>query len=335
MKAQFVYENIDFTRGKDPRRVMKVGRIGSIQNEFEEDWYEEFSPSEALVWACARKKFPYIEYLIGHPEVDINYKDGNALANLLGGYGRNQGENAEVTEILKFILNSGIKIEKGTLNRGLEEAVQSGNLESVKLLIDAGAQINNSEALKNAAWRSSSEVAEYLFSRGAKIPRDSDLIKSGLSHDLDLDMIKVFLKNGLRLNKGDTDFINRAAMKGDSEAIKFLLGLGIQVNNNSGGDALINAAASGDVESVKLLMNAGANPNYIRKDSDYYVEYHAPLVSAAERGRLDVVKYMLANGADIFILKDKAHRMARKEGEHETLQYIKDYKKELRKKLKK
>jgi hypothetical protein len=32
MKAQYVYENISFERGQDPKKILRIGKIGVLDN---------------------------------------------------------------------------------------------------------------------------------------------------------------------------------------------------------------------------------------------------------------------------------------------------------------
>jgi ankyrin repeat protein len=148
------------------------------------------------------------------------------------------------------------------------------------------------------------------------------------------ELLNLFLSHGLKLKKTDYDILNSSASRGDSEAIKILIDYGFKVKGEPGGLALIDAARGGDIETAKLLINAGADLNATETETSYWVEHFSALTRAAENGRTEMVKLLLDAGADIKILNDKAHRIARKNGQTETLDLIKHYKKMARMKAK-
>jgi len=214
-----------------------------------------------------------------------------------------------------------------SLDNSLEDGMKS--LETIKILLDAGASINTPDVLYNAVWSGDPNVPEFLFSKGAKI-KDHHKIQGALAYQDDVEMLKVFLAHDLKLKKTDYDLLNRAAARGDEETVRILLDLGFKVKGAPGGKTLIDAANGGNLEIAKLLINAGADLNATGSDTTYYVEHFSALTNAAQRGYTEMVKLLLDAGADIKILNDKAHRMARKHGHTETLELIKDYKKRTR-----
>ncbi|HET6373542.1 MAG TPA: ankyrin repeat domain-containing protein [Candidatus Polarisedimenticolia bacterium] len=95
---------------------------------------------------------------------------------------------------------------------------------------------------------------------------------------------------GPDLNEGLRD----AAMKGDLEGVKSLLGKGAEVNaaTEFGATPLILAADRGHVEVVKALLAGGADVN--KKDTTYD---SSPIVWAAYNGHAAVVALLLQSGA--------------------------------------
>ena len=61
MKAQFVYENMDFERGQDPKETIGIGKKAQI-----DEWFEEWAPDA--------------EYVI-NPDLSIEVKEGLYLRN--------------------------------------------------------------------------------------------------------------------------------------------------------------------------------------------------------------------------------------------------------------
>jgi len=319
MRARYVFEAIKFTRGTDPKKSMAIGRWAQIEEEFNKDWYREYSPDEALKWACTKGLTEIAEFLLMH-QADPNYEDGTPLGNAM-----ESGHN----EIAKMIMDSG-RMKKKSLTNVLENA-RNLPLEAVKMLINAGAKATD-EVLDAFIWRGNPDTVQYLFSKGAKI-KNHKSTQGSLSYKVTAEMLKVFLKNGLKLDNKDNKILKSAARNGDPEAVRILLDNGFSGSGTIGGETLISAAGDGspgNLEVVKILIDAGADLNITGEDRTYYVERYSALTKAAEMGRTEIVRTLLDAGADIHILNDKAHKVARKNRRTETLELIKDYKKQAR-----
>jgi len=91
------------------------------------------------------------------------------------------------------------------------------------------------------------------------------------------------------------EFCN-ASWRGDLERVKKLLTkrkVDVNEKNEYGSTALILASLNGRIEIVKYLLANGANIN--KQDWNG----NTALILASLRGHIDVVKYLLANGANI------------------------------------
>ena len=66
------------------------------------------------------------------------------------------------------------------------------------------------------------------------------------------------------------------------------------VDEAAHGQSLINAASGGRVEDVEILLSAGADPNYISTNSGW-----TPLSFATDNAHIDVVRALVAAGADV------------------------------------
>ena len=91
-------------------------------------------------------------------------------------------------------------------------------------------------------------------------------------------------------------FLMEAAKTNDTETIRILLRLGIdidEVKNNKGWTALMVAAGSGKTETIRVLLNAGADVNARGKYG------YAALMVAAGNGQTEAIRELLNAGADV------------------------------------
>jgi hypothetical protein len=131
--------------------------------------------------------------------------------------------------------------DKTTDATALDEAVNYGNREMVRALLDAGAEINaRSSRGQTALMRLDDDATEQLV---------WDLVAAGA-------------KINLRDEDRDTALILTAYYT-KPEVLRALIDAGAKVNakNKEGETALMKAAEFGLLENVRLLINAGANTN--------------------------------------------------------------------------
>ncbi|HEY2846795.1 MAG TPA: ankyrin repeat domain-containing protein [Pyrinomonadaceae bacterium] len=127
-------------------------------------------------------------------------------------------------------------------------AVESGDVEIVQMLLDAGAKVN---------VRSTSKETPLMR-------LDSDGTRP---------LVELLIRNGARVNVADKDGntpLILAAENSTDDAIAALIEAGADVNsaNNDGETALMKAADRDDIQSVRALLFTGANVNAKDKDGE-------------------------------------------------------------------
>ena len=127
-------------------------------------------------------------------------------------------------------------------------AVETGDVEIVQMLLDAGAKVNVRSTTKETPL----------------MRLDSD----GTSA-----LVELLIRNGAKVNVADNDGntpLIHAAENSTDEVIAALIDAGADVNaaNTDGETALIKAADRDDIQSVRALLFAGANVNAKNKDGE-------------------------------------------------------------------
>ncbi|CAK8998212.1 Ankyrin-2 (ANK-2) (Ankyrin-B) (Brain ankyrin) (Non-erythroid ankyrin) [Durusdinium trenchii] len=211
-------------------------------------------------------------------------------------------------------------------------AVRSGHVEVVQELVKAGAakdikQEDGQTALHFAARESHLEILKELLVAGAtKEVQDNEgltplLLAAARGHvEIVKELIQAGASNDVKDNAGRTA-LHFAAREGHMEIVKELLAAGAtkDVQDNEGHTVLHSAAKEGHAEIVKELLAAGATKeiqdNNGKTAADLaWKEGETEIVElledpaetlarwtvlkAAEKGRLDVLKALLEQGAD-------------------------------------
>src|SRR5579885_1046487 len=154
----------------------------------------------------------------------------------------------------------------------LMHAAAFGSPEAMKLLLDAGADVNAKSQLEATAliWGAADPAkVRLLVDRGADVNARSKL--------------------------GRTPLMSAAAIAGASETVRLLLAKGAdpQAKDTHGNSALLTAADAGDPETVRLLLEKGLDANSADEGGN------TALMSAAGNCDLEAVKLLLAKGADV------------------------------------
>jgi hypothetical protein len=182
-------------------------------------------------------------------------------------------DDDDLTEV-KHLLAVGVDVnlvDESAHTTALDEAVASGKLELVQMLLSAGADANvrNSSgqtALMRLDESSSAEIVSVLVYAGAKV--------------------------NLKDEDGDSALLVAAALE-KTEILKALLDAGAKVNtqNKEGKTALMIAAEDGSVENVRALLEAGANVNKKNKEGATALKY------AKENEHAGVIEVLSLYGA--------------------------------------
>jgi len=127
-------------------------------------------------------------------------------------------------------------------------AVENGNLEISRLLLDFGAKVNA---------RNKSKQTPLMQ----------------IDSDATVDLVTLLIDRGAKVNLIDDENNTALIIAADgasTDVVRALVDAGADVNlaNKDGETALMNAANRGEAECVRLLLNAGADINAVDKDGD-------------------------------------------------------------------
>ena len=155
-------------------------------------------------------------------------------------------------------------------------------------------------------------------------PADEEAFRQA-AHDGELEKVKVLLKQGVMCDVVDQDgrtALMFTAFNGHSEIVILLLDAGAKIDKRDSLDrtALLYCATGPFPETAKILLDRGADPNTV--DSN---EHFSPLMHAAAEGHLEVVKVLIAYGADRSLKDvdgDDAASFAAQSGHMHVVEYL-------------
>jgi ankyrin repeat protein len=153
-------------------------------------------------------------------------------------------------------------------------------------------------------------LLQYAISRGTN--KRSVLVWA--SQEGHLDIVKYLISQDANVNVYMNDALLRAIKSGHVEVVKYLVSAGADVDNG----AVEIATRRGDLDIIKYLVSRGAevDPTLLETASVYgghldIVQYlvleegvdvnadnDEALIAASERGHLEIVKFLVSQGAD-------------------------------------
>lgn len=212
--------------------------------------------------------------------------------------------------LIQTLIDGGANIalrtnEKNNKLDALIIASAHGNLNAVKTLIAAGANINTKDkngwsAMYWASGMGHKEVVDALLAAGAKkhLYENGTVFLITLIGHKQLDRVEGFLQDGANVNaesKDDWTALRWAARLGYADTIKLLLDYGADINaaSKEGWTALMLAAYDNHIDAVKALL---AEPD-INLDAKLKASGKTALNLAEIQGNTEIIKLLKNAGA--------------------------------------
>ncbi|UCF17057.1 MAG: ankyrin repeat domain-containing protein, partial [Phycisphaerales bacterium] len=239
------------------------------------------------------------------------------------------------TQKIKKLLKSGVDINEydyGGWGTALHQAVYDHDVNSVRLLVECGADVNKGNERGHSPLHAAMkwdpehalDIAKILISNGADVNAGvkNELVPDGyvdtsegktplhnaagiwlFDDDLEIHskiaLVKLLLSHGANVNAKDglgCTPLFKGLYTGHIDVMELLIDHGADVNAKNkvdGGTVLHDAAYDGDLESVKFLVSHGADVHA----RDF--EGETPLHKAALSRCQDIVNYLSLHGADL------------------------------------
>ena len=266
---------------------------------------------------------PILTRAISHRAIDVADALLDAGADVLaqgklGGDPIWAASNGGHRETLQRLLGkaTGDKRLKKSLEAGLRGSTLGGHVDSIRLLLSAGADVNSQDEagqtmLMLAAIRGLETT--YEITTGRDYP-----VRPGERRPDWPSVVETLVKAGADLNvehKDGCTALVLAAARGTVEMCRVIVDAGADLNRQTkdGMTALLAAVGRGNIEICRLLIEAKADLNLQTKDGV------TALMAAASRGNLEICRLLVDAGADVKIKHPKganALAVAKSKGHH-------------------
>ena len=277
------------------------------------------SPALSVNFSSPEGNFAFERYSTPNKQIVITSHsyDFELLQNAIG-----EGNPEELRSLVKEKGADVNAVDGGRWDRYylLPEAITSGNLEMVRVLLELGANPNTREdpgypIIERAAREGNTEVVRLLVDAGADVD-GSAALSTAIRHG-HTEVVRLLVEAGADVNPEDpwtqrsSSFLNDAKWHGNPEIVQILADAGAKGDEgltvtNEGqvieafedgypttAFGLYDAAANNDVEAVRDLVDAGVDVNAKSTVGE------SILTNAVIRAGLEVVRILVDAGADV------------------------------------
>lgn len=197
---------------------------------------------------------------------------------------------------------------------GLEVAARVGHVEILKLLLNAGANVNAKDgiALRQAVEHENGEIVELVLNSGADANAMDGIALRCMVTRGNEKIVELLLNYGANASANDGTALRQATKHGHEKIVELLLNAGANANADDG--ILFRLATrSGNQTIVGLLLNAARDP---------HVQGPYALTAAAFYGNIEVVRHLVDAGVDVNAEDGSALRAAARGGNEEIVEQL-------------
>lgn len=226
--------------------------------------------------------------------------------------------NNDLSTLRTLLKTADVNLKDQKESTPLMYAAAFGSLDAMRILLDAGADVNAKNALSVSPmlWCAGDlEKVRLLVSKGADVNARSKQNQTPLliaaTHDGASEIVKLLLDKGA--DASARGFMNTTALlsatyANDTAIVKLLLQKRVDVNAKdvTGQTALMNAASYGNAEVARMLLAKGADVNAAGeaggqqvKNGDIALGSFTALLLGAAYGGPEAIKVLLDAGAKV------------------------------------
>jgi predicted acyl esterase/ankyrin repeat protein len=207
--------------------------------------------------------------------------------------------NGDIEQV-RMLISKGSNIDSEDQNEStpLYYAVKSGNMEIIKSLMEAGADVNAGSRLPlfTAVEQDNLSMAEYLITHGADVnaPEGWTALQMAVSTST-IEMVKLLIAKGADINVGSWPPLHGAVDKGRRDIVELLIkeGADLSAKDSGGCTPLYYATQNNNLDIIKLLVAKGADIKTVTPKGLMRLHYMSTYDSP------DIVEWLLAKGAKV------------------------------------
>jgi ankyrin repeat protein/mannosyltransferase OCH1-like enzyme len=272
-----VFFNVDYARYITPKSLChKPNEVASIDHETDDKILRTIAGDPFCgLWSSGAEKINYPHTV----HYDLYYA----------------AQKGDVADLEKYILNGGDvnRVHPKLGITPLDTAVYHKRKEAVALLLKHGANVENQPGMFTSLYRAVQsgdvDMVKMLINAGAKVnapqPNDMNILSVAVIVAHDIEMINFLLHYGsVAIN--DASYLSTkeyAKLSNEQEIYKAFLDY-----------ELFNAASVGDYAAAEKLLDEGANVN-----NDYHPSKATPVYMAARNNHSKVLKLLIDRGGDV------------------------------------
>lgn len=201
--------------------------------------------------------------------------------------------------VVEYLLSKGARNDVPKINKNtpLHKAVASDCLESVKLLISRGADVNSKDSINQTPLHTAVkniEISTYLLHQKARINDRDGLGNSPLHRAVfggSIDVVKLFIEHGASIEAENSNRqrpLHLAIKQKSLDGVKLLIDKGANID---AGTHLLDLAATCAPAIVQYFLEKGIGVSTL-KESNHKTLYHAAI-----EGNLQAVEALFKSGA--------------------------------------
>ncbi|XP_057318326.1 uncharacterized protein LOC130663224 [Microplitis mediator] len=176
-------------------------------------------------------------------------------------------------KMIELLVKNKANVNKKNRENILQVAVKTDNFELMRILIDAGVDVNSGSPLDQAIENDNYEIVKYLITNGANVNSVDTFISS----------------------VGKITPLQRAVRKGNKKIVKLLIEYKADVNARPFPPepaCLTTAMQNDNLEIFQLLLDAGADIHIFHNET--------PLIfMAVDKNNYEITKLLINHGADV------------------------------------
>ncbi|MFC1636823.1 CocE/NonD family hydrolase, partial [Planctomycetota bacterium] len=206
--------------------------------------------------------------------------------------------DGDIVQVRMFISKGAdVNAKDEKRNTPLCYAVKSGNMEIIKLLVEASADVNVGSRfpLSMAVEQNNLAMAEYLIAHGSNVNFSERWTALNAASASTIEMVQLLIAKGADINAGQWTALHSAVERGHRDIAELLIQEGADVDSKdkSGATPLSYAIGANDLDMINLLVAKGADIKTVISNGLTLLHYMSTYDSP------DIIKLLLSKDAKV------------------------------------